>query len=113
MDWKKALAFGVALWILMFAVVSVFLAFNLYGFSLAKLMVVLIAGAIVYVLAGYVKPASAGQALGYGLVWVIVGLILDYLITYRFNSQIFLMRTLWLGYLLVLIVPWLRVKKAP
>ncbi len=32
MNWKKALGFGLVIWILMFVIVSVFIAFNLYRF---------------------------------------------------------------------------------
>jgi len=48
--------------------------------------------------------------LGYGFVWVVVGLILDYFVTMRFNTEIFQLWSLWAGYGLIFIAPFLRIK---
>ena len=112
MDWKKAIGFGAILWILMFAIVSVFIGFKIYDNAYMKVLTALIVGLISYILAGYVKPEKAVLALSYGLSWVVTGIILDLIITMRFNPLIFLSKGLWLGYLLVLSAPLLQVKKA-
>lgn len=111
MNWKKAIGFGILFWIVMFVVVSIFIAFNIYQFSWMQIVTAVIAGVVSLILASKVKPASLGLALAYGLVWVVCGLILDLLVTARFNAAIFSSWTLWLGYVLVLLAPALQVKK--
>jgi len=112
MNWQKAVGYGVLLWIIMFAAVSIFVGFKIYDNAVMKVVTAIIAGVISWILASYVKPTSASLALSYGLCWVVVGIILDAVVTMRFNDQIFLSKGLWLGYLLVLLAPLLRVKKA-
>lgn len=111
MDWKKTIGSGIMLWALMFVVVSVFIAFNIFGNSIAKVIIAIIAGAISYSLAKKLKPADIKAALTDGVVWVIVGVILDALVSIRFNPLIFQSKGLWLGYFLVLLAPILVVKK--
>ena len=113
MNWKKAIGFGVLLWVLMFVIVSIFIAFGIYDFLWMMIVTAVIAGLISFILAGFVKPRNVGLALGYGLAWVVVGVILDLIVTMRFNPTIFASWTLWLGYVLILLAPLLRVKKVP
>lgn len=111
MNWKKAIVSGGLLWVLMFVIVSAFIGFKIYEMVLTQLIIALIAGLISYILAGKLKPSKTGIALGYGLIFIATGLILDILVTMRFNSAIFSQWTLWLGYALVLLAPLLKVKK--
>lgn len=105
------LGFGVLLWVLMFVIVSVFIAFKLYP-GATEIVIAVIAGVVSYILAGYAKPKDMTEALKFGGSWVVVGLILDALVTMRFNPAIFGVWTLWLGYGLALVAPTLRVKKS-
>ncbi len=111
MDWKKAIGFGVALWILMFVIVSVLLAFKLYISDEPSIIVAILAGIVAYFLAGYAKPSNRLQGFKFGLTWVAVGLILDWLITTKFAPEIFQDWTLWFGYALVLAAPVLQAGK--
>lgn len=111
MNWKKTIGFGALIWALMFVVVSVFVGFNIYQLVYVEIATVIIAGIIALILAANVKPKSAGSALGYGLVWVVVGVILDAAVSMRFNAAIFSSWSVWLGYLLILLAPLLKVKK--
>lgn len=111
MNWKKATTLGIFLWILMFVIVSVFIAFDVYKFGFIKFVTAVIAGAISYKLAKKVKPNKLSLALSYGLTWVIIGVVLDTIVTTRFNSEIFSSWYLWLGYGLVFLAPLLYLKK--
>lgn len=111
MNWKKAIGFGVLLWILMFVIVSAFIAFNIYQLKWMQIVTAIIAGVIAFLLAGSAKPNKVIIALGFGFCWVVIGVILDAVITMRFNAEIFNSWSLWLGYALILLVPLLRVKK--
>jgi len=112
MNWKKAVGFGMLLWIFMFVVVSIFIAFKIYGFVWTEAATAIIAGIISFILAGYAKPKTYGAAAGYAASWLIVGLILDFLVTTRFNPNFFISWSLWLGYGLAFIAPFLQVRKS-
>ena len=111
MNWKKAIGFGVLFWVLMFAIISVFVGFKIYDYWWLKLLGAIIAGVISFVLAGYLKLEKYQTALLYGIIWVVIGLILDAIVSRRFNAAIFTQVDLWLGYVLVFLAPCLRVKK--
>lgn len=111
MNWKKAIGFGFLLWVLMFVIVSIFIGFKIYDFVWMEVITAVISGIISFILARYVKPAKAAAALAYGVTWVIIGVILDAIVTTRFNPAIFASWSLWLGYVLVLLAPLLAVKK--
>lgn len=112
MNLKKAIGFGIVIWALMFVIVSIFIGFKIYDSRLMKGVTVVIAGIISYIFAGYTKPTKFSQALAYGASWVVIGIILDSLITVNFNPAIFTARSLWAGYALVLVAPLLRIKKS-
>jgi hypothetical protein len=113
MNWKKMIGFGALLWVLMFVIISAFIGFKVPESIWLSVGFAVISGMISFILAGYVKPKSFGMALGYGLSWLVVGVILDIIVTMRFNSAIFSDWTLWLGYGLAVLAPLLRVKKEP
>lgn len=108
-NWKKAIGFGAGLWMLMFVIITALIGFNLYQGTAVHVVMAVVGGIISLVFAGYVKPANAKQALVYGVAWVIISILLDALITMRFNQAIFAYRSLWLGYALVLLAPLVRV----
>lgn len=104
-NWKKAIGFGVVLWVLMFVIISIFIGFKIYDNTAMYVVSAIIGGVISYILAKYAKPADMGVAFVYGVSWVIVGVILDAIVTRQFNAKIFSHWSLWLGYGLVLIAP--------
>ncbi|MFA6422642.1 MAG: hypothetical protein WCV92_04550 [Candidatus Buchananbacteria bacterium] len=109
MNWKKAIGFGILIWLIMFALVSATLGW--YDQLWFRIVLAIIAGIISLILAGYIKPSSYARALTYGVVFVVIGVILDLLVTRRFNAAIFSDWVLWLSYVLVLVAPMLRVQK--
>ena len=113
MNWKKAIGFGIVIWILMFVIVSIFIGFKIYGSVVMSIITALIAGVLSFLFAGKLKLKSAGSALCYGIVWLIIGYLLDLIITSRFNAQILSSWSLWLGYVLILLAPLLTIKKNP
>lgn len=111
MDLKKTLGFGVALWVLMFVVVSALMAFGVYQQQWGKALTVAIVAVVVYTLAGYAKPRKAMEALTLGASWVVIGILLDFFVTAKFNAAIFEYRTLWVGYVITFLLPLARTKK--
>lgn len=111
MKWLKVIGYGVLLWILMFGIVSITVAFGLYNFVWVQAILAVISGIIAFVLAGKLKPNKVEIALVFGVIWIIISVALDALVTMKFNPEIFLTWALWAGYILVLLAPILRVKK--
>ena len=113
MNWKKAISFGIAIWILIFVVVCILVGFKIYGSRVINIIVALIGGTLSFIFAGKLKIKNIGLALSYGIIWLIIGFLLDLIISARFNPHIFSSRALWLGYALILLAPLLTVKKVP
>ena len=53
-----------------------------------------------------------GQALGYGVIFVVVGVVLDLIVTEKAMPGALSMLPMQVGYVLVLLAPLLQVKKA-
>src|SRR3989338_5673848 len=112
MNWKKAVFYGLALWVLMFVIISIFVAFKIYENVVMQVIGALIGGGISYFFVRKIGASSMVNALTYGALFIIIGLILDFAVTKRFNDQIFGMWSLWLGYGLVFLTPLAAVKKS-
>ncbi len=111
MDWKKTIGYGALLWAIMFALISFFMAYKLYPAENMDLIIAVITGVLSFLLAGYAKPTNINNALALGLSWVVVALVLDSLITLKFAPDVFGNWIYWLGTILVLLAPTLRLKK--
>lgn len=110
MGFKKLIWYGILIWLIMFAVVSAFM--NAYNEKTwVKVAIVIFGGIVALILAGRAEPSSATIALGYGIGWVIIGVILDTLVTMKYNQAIFQSKWLWAGYIVILLAPLLRIKK--
>jgi len=106
-SWTKAFGFGVAIWLIMFIVAAVLVS----GMGIALgtglwIALAVLAGIVAYSFALGTDSATGGEALGYGAVWVAVGIVLDTLISHRFLSNIFGLWQYYIGYALVLFAPW-------
>ncbi|MDO8522805.1 MAG: hypothetical protein Q7S12_00760 [bacterium] len=108
LDYKKALTLAVSWWLIMFGVISLVLPWY-NQFTWMKLAVAVFAGIMAYLLSAYTPIYGYSNALLLGMIFVVVGIALDILVTYQFNSEFFTYWSLWLGYALVLFIPLLRV----
>lgn len=105
MNWKKALSYGLLIWMVMFVGISILVAFaagpwakNIVGW--------LIVIAITWYAAVKCKIKSAAVGFRYGLAFVVIGLILDYLISTKYTGMaLFTSKSYWLGYALTLLIP--------
>jgi len=116
MNWKKALGFGTLIWIIMFIMISVFVAYGLMSGNLSMTLgvaVTIISLIVAYFATRNLAPKSYGLALVYGLVFAAVGIVLDFLISQKFAPDMFSSVFYWLSYFLLIIVPMLAVKKVP
>lgn len=105
-NWYKAVGFGVVIWLVMFALVSALVGFDISTNSMwIAIGTAAVAGIASYVAAMYTKVENMWVALAYGASWVVVGVVLDVLISARFNADIFTQWQYWVGYALVLLAP--------
>jgi len=111
-NWKKGLGFGAIVWAIMFIVVCILLAYKMPQNMLFTAIVTLISLIAVFFFAKNIAPKNYMEALEYGLVFAVVGIILDFLISKRFAPDIFYQASYWVSYLLVVLVPLLTVKKS-
>src|SRR3989344_1896380 len=99
-NWFKAVGFGALVWAIMFVAASVIVAFGAtigIGWSLALAVV---GGITAYLFALNAKPEDGVQALGYGAAFVVIGVVLDLLVSQQFVAGLFNMSTYYLGYAL-------------
>ncbi|MDP2669303.1 MAG: hypothetical protein Q8P07_05765 [bacterium] len=111
LDYKKTLTLAVLWWLIMFGAISLVLPWY-SQFVWMKVSVAVFAGVLALVLSAYTPLYGYSNALLFGMIFVVVGIALDALVTYRFNSEIFTYWQIWLGYALVLVAPLLRIMKA-
>ena len=104
-NWNKTVGYGALVWAIMFALVSLLAGYALYDTLISKIIVVLAAGVLSYLFAVNTKPGNMFQAFGYGAAWVIVGVVLDVLITIQFNTALFSSWEYWLSDALILFAP--------
>lgn len=109
----KVIGFGILIWVVAFMVVSVFIGFKI---STDNVWVKVITTAAVFVatllLAKSLKPSSQGKALLIGILWAVIGFVLDLIITTRFTGMaVFSQWNMLLGYLLIILTPLLAVKQ--
>jgi hypothetical protein len=110
-NWKKGIGYGVLVWVVMFIVVSILLAYKMQQGTMFDIIVTVITLIAAFLLAKNIAPKSAGLAFSYGLLFAIVGILLDLLISKRFAPNIFNSIFYWVSYVLVVLVPLLAVKK--
>jgi len=111
MNWKKAIGYGVGLWLVMFALISGMIAWGAYGTTWSHVLLAFSGYAVAVGVASYTPIPGWRVAAIYGFSWVIIALALDSLVTLRFNPDLFASFWLWFGYALVALAPFVCVDK--
>jgi len=104
-NWSKAIGFGSLIWVVMFSLVSFLVEFDWYNMTVSKFILVVAAGALSYSFASNIRMLSLSQSAGYGFSWMIVGVLLDIIISRQFAASIFSGWEYWASYALILLVP--------
>lgn len=108
----KLFGYGAVIWGVAFIVVSAFIGFEVTSEVIVQGVTTLAVAIAAYLLARSLNISNRKEMLKYGFSWVVVGLILDLIVTTRFTGwQFFSAFYVWLGYALILLVPLLAVKK--
>ena len=118
---KKLLQFigyGIVIWAIGFGVGSILYVYKINQSSPDIFNIIIIIAIVItaYLLARSLKVSSNKEILKYSLTWVVVGVILDSLVTVRFSNagwQFFTNLYVIVGYLLILIIPTLAIPAVP
>ncbi|MDD5721124.1 MAG: hypothetical protein PHT16_01600 [Candidatus Pacebacteria bacterium] len=104
-NWFKVAGYGALIWVIMFAFVWLLISLSLFDSVISKIIIVLAAGVLSYLFTPDAKSLKPSTAFGYGVSWVIVGVVLDLLISMRFMADLFGRWEYWLAYALILLAP--------
>jgi len=112
MNYTKLFGWGALIWVVAYIIATAFVAYGI-GEGLVMSGVIIVAVALAAYFAGRnVAAPSAGEMLKYSLGWVIIGLVLDGVLTVPFTGwEIFMSWEIWVGYAAILLVPLLSVNK--
>lgn len=106
-SWSKALGFGVLIWAIATAVLAILGQIQSIGPLWAHGIIAGIAAISAYLFTRNAQPASAEQALGYGVIWAVIMLVLDLAATQWFDAHVFSAWQYWIGPALVFLAPQL------
>lgn len=102
MNWKKAIGYGVAIYAILFVIISALLnVITSDYFGLVLVLILAVGAAYVY------KTGSAKAGFQVGIVWAVVALVLDLLISRQFVPDIMSSWTVWIGYAILILAPTL------
>lgn len=104
-NWSKAFGYGALIWAIMFILAWTTMAFGVFSLVWTQIILALIAAVIAYLFATDARASDLGPALGYGAMFVIVGMVLDALISQRLVSGLFSFWAYYLTYALILFAP--------
>jgi hypothetical protein len=111
MNYKKLIGFGILLWIIAFAIASVFVGAKAIDSIAAKISVPLVVGIAAFFAGKNLKLKSIPETLKYSVAWIVIGILLDMAVTVPFTGwEIFAEWNVWLGYFFVLTAPILATK---
>ena len=102
MNWKKGILFGIAIWVALFIFMFVLTFFFETLNSIISLVVITV---FVFFASKIIKPENYIQAFKYGLLWAIIGILLDILVYGAISSGLFLDVYYWLGYTIMIVLP--------
>jgi len=108
MEWEKVFRYGIGIWCVMFVTASALFGYNIYDTFLSIFGLVFMSGALSFLCGGYVAQRTKTMLLLYGVFWAVIGIILDFLISARFDPTMFHTWPYWASYMLVFLAPILR-----
>ena len=88
-QWGKGIGYGLLIWLVVFAAVSAFVGFGIYANIWMKAITILLVGIATYIAALKIHAHTVVTALGYGILWVAVGLALDAIVSIGSGSFVF------------------------
>jgi len=107
----KILGYGAIIWAVAFIVVCVFIGFKVSSEIIVQGTTTLAVIITTFLFAKSLNLSSRKEMLKYGICWVLIGLLLDVIVTARFTGwEFFYSWNIWVSYSLILIVPQFAVR---
>jgi|GEM_PF-1568782 len=111
MNYKK-LGYGVAIWAIIYLVATGFVAYNVMDSFGAKIVMIIIVAGLAVWAGTKIQEQSSAKVMRYTVSWVMIGLILDLILTVPFTGvSIFGDWSLWVNYGLIIVLPLFTYKK--
>ncbi|MDD4990419.1 MAG: hypothetical protein PHW31_03875 [Candidatus Pacebacteria bacterium] len=113
MNFLKLIGYGILIWVVAFVIVSIFIGFKVSSDNMwVKIITTLAVFIAAILLAKNLKESSQSKMFLYGILWAVIALILDAVITARFTDwEVFGQWNITLGYLLIILASLLAIKK--
>ena len=108
--WTKVLGFGLLLWAVMAVALWILGNIQALGPLWAHAIVAGVGGIVAYIMATNLKADGATQAAGYGLIFAVLIVALDLIVTQWFDAHVFASWQYWLGPALALLAPLAQVE---
>lgn len=112
-NWSKAIGFGIAIWLMVFALSRLLVGLDLRDSIWASAAIVAVAGLASFLLTRNLRLENSSQAMLYSLTWVVVSVLLDATVTAQFNPVVFTAQSQWLSYAAILFAPLLELTSRP
>ena len=112
LNYKKLFGLGILIWAIAYLVACIFVAYKTMDSLIAGIVVVIALALAAFFAGRSLKLSSVVEILKYSICWVIIAFILDLILTVPFTGWgIFSSWHLIVGYLLIIFLPLLSVKK--
>ena len=115
MNYKKLFGFGVLIYVVVFLIMSGFVAYDMGETLIAKIVALIGVAVVTYIAGRSLQAASRGQIIKYSIGWLVIVVILDVLLTLRFVDSAGEFFSDWstiAGYIIILLLPLLTVCKS-
>ncbi len=109
-NWLKTLGYGTLFWVIMSFFVWTLASFGLYDSLVSKTFIVVAAGTLSALFVENITLYRTPLTFFYGLAFVVIGMVLDLLISLQFTRVVFMTGTYWLSYAAILAGPMLNLK---
>lgn len=105
MDWVKGIGFGLAIWMILFVAISAATGWGATADPRGDTLRAVLAPFLALIFSSYLSSRNLATAAEYGAMWVSTSFILDYLVSTRFDPEVFSSALLWAGYALIFLAP--------
>jgi hypothetical protein len=104
-NWAKGLGFGIIIWVVMLVIALALGWIGVEATLASNLIVAVVAGVLSYLIARTMHPYTFSQMAGYGLLWAIIGLVLDLGFMHGFDFSVMSDWQYWLLFAAVFVGP--------
>lgn len=112
MNYKKLFGYGVIIWGALYLIATLFVGYKM-GNSIYQGISMIVAAAVLgFIFGKMLHIELVKDMIKYSVGWVLIGLILDLILTVPFTgSAIYFTPSYWVSYLLILTAPMFAAKK--